>query len=145
MVPASSYKFLPHTTDAYVEATGATFEQALENAGMALFDTMCEIDSIWPIMTDAIEFEGEDEVTLLYDWLESLLLKFELERKVYSKLRVGEITKSSNLLRGTARLSGETYDRARHKSKVEVKGVTYHKMEITHDKDSTTIRYILDL
>ena len=84
----AKYKFLPHTTDAYIEATGRSFEEALENAGLALFETMCNINSIEQKLDDLIVVDGDDKVDLLFSWLEALLLKFELEQKVYSAFEV---------------------------------------------------------
>lgn len=139
------YEFLPHTTDAYIEARGATLEQALEYAGLALFDTMCDVKSVSQDLIEEVDASGNDEVRLLYDWLELLLLRFDLDGKVYSKFVVAPITKSDNILRIKARVWGEKYDRARHGAKVEVKAVTYHRMNITREDSSTTVRFILDL
>ncbi len=144
-MPKTGYEFLPHTTDAYIAATGATIEEALEFAGMALFDVMCNVKSISPEITDEVEFEGHDEITLLYDWLESLLLKFELEGKVYSKFEVRHVKKLPSALHAAATVSGERYDRRRHGSKVEVKAVTFHRMEVVRKNSTTTLRFILDL
>ncbi len=139
------YEFLPHTTDAYIEARGTTLEQALEYAAAALFDTMCDIKSVSPKFTEEIDISSNDEVRLLYDWLESLLLKFELKGQVYSKFEVAPIKQSAEILQAKARISGEKFDPKRHGAKVEVKAVTYHKMEIVREDSGTTLRFILDL
>jgi SHS2 domain-containing protein len=139
------YVFLPHTTDAYIEAVGATLEEAMQFAGMALIDTMCSINSILPRINEQIEASGHDEVALLYDWLESILLKFDLEGHVYSKFKVLPIAKSEAGLRAIAEVSGEKYDRQKHGAKVEVKAVTYHKMEVLREDSWTILRFILDL
>jgi SHS2 domain-containing protein len=138
------YRFLPHTTDAYIESVGATFEEALENAGLALFDTMCNLESITHAQQDTIAADGTDDLGLLYDWLESLLLKFELEQKVYSKFQVS-LTQRPQGPRLTAQAYGEIFDRKRHGAKVEVKAVTYHRMEISRQGGMVVLRFILDL
>jgi SHS2 domain-containing protein len=144
-VATPAYKFLPHTTDAYIEAAGSTFEEALENAGLSLFDTMCDLKSISPRIVDSIHAKGADEIALLYDWLESLLLKFELEGKVYCDLHVSPVKKTAGGLRLNAKARGEPYSREKHSSKVEVKAVTYHRMEVLREDGRTTLRFILDL
>ena len=144
-MPAPGYKFLPHTTDAYIQAAGTTLEEALERAGMALFDTMCDLKSISPDRVDDVEVTGVDEVALLYNWLESLLLKFELESKVYSKFKVTLTKRPSNSLQVNAKIYGEAYDKRKHGAKVEVKAVTYHKMEVARDGANTALTFILDL
>jgi len=142
-VSVPGYKLLPHTTDAYIQATGSTLEEAFEYAGMALFDTMCDLKSISPNLVENVEVSAADEVTLLHNWLESLLLKFELEGKVYSRFKVTLNTRPSKRLQ--AKIYGEPYERRKHGAKVEVKAVTVHKMEISRNGDMTTLRFILDL
>jgi SHS2 domain-containing protein len=138
------YKFLPHTTDAYIQSVGRTFAEALENAGLALFDTMCDLARIEQKVQDVITIDGADELELVYNWLEALLLKFELDKKVYSKFQVSVI-KVPLSLKLTARAYGETFDRKKHGAKVEVKAVTYHRMEVVRKEHRVVIRFILDL
>jgi len=144
-LPTPPYVFLPHTTDAYIEAVGTSFEEALQNAAAALIDTMCNLPLVDTISTDEIQVEGENEFALLYDWLEAILLKFELEQKVYSQFLVKLTTLPSDHLRIKAVVKGERYDRRKHGSKVEVKAVTFHRMEISRTPSLTTLRFILDL
>lgn len=144
-MPTPGYDLLPHTTDAYLQAVGSSFEEALAYAGMALFDTMCDLKAVSPNRIDSLEVTGDDEVALLYNWLESLLLKFELEDKVYSKFDVTLTKKPENQLQANAKLYGEAYDKRRHGAKVEVKAVTLHKMEVVRERGVTTVRFILDL
>lgn len=144
-MPAPGYEFLAHTTDAYIQATGSTFEEALEFAGAALFETMCDVKSISPKLAEMVQVNGADEITLLYNWLESLLLKFELERKVYSKFEVTLAKGPSGGLSASGRIFGEEFDRRKHGAKVEVKAVTFHKMEVIREGATTILRFILDL
>jgi SHS2 domain-containing protein len=144
-VPAPGYTLLPHTTDAYIQATGSTLEEALEFAGMALFDTMCDLKSISTEHVENVKVTAPDEVTLLYNWLESLLLKFELEHKVFSKFKVKLDRELSNRIQAIAKVYGETYERRKHGAKVEVKAVTLHKIEVVHSDDAAIVRFILDL
>ena len=145
METTSGYEFLPHTTDAYVQAAGTTLEEAFAYAATALFDTICNVPSISTKITERIHAEAPNEIMLLYDWLEALLLKFELEGKVFSSFQVSQISRRENNLVLDAEVSGETYDRSKHGAKVEVKAVTLHKMEILPGSPLTVIRFILDL
>jgi SHS2 domain-containing protein len=144
-MPVPGYEFLPHTTDAYVQATGLTLERAFESAAAALFDTMCNVESVSAKMTETVRVEGEDEVILLNRWLEALLLKFELERKVFSQFTVQPIQVRSEGLHLTAEVSGEMYDGKKHGAKVEVKAITFHRMEVERTDTLTTVRFIVDL
>jgi SHS2 domain-containing protein len=144
-VSTPGYTLLPHTTDAYIQATGSTLEEALEFAAMALFDTMCDLTSISTERVENVKVTAPDEVTLLHNWLETLLLKFELEHKVFSKFKVTLDRSLSNRIQATAKVYGETYKRQKHGAKVEVKAVTLHKIEAVHGDDAVILRFILDL
>jgi len=144
-VPAPGYTLLPHTTDEYIQATGSTLEEALEFAGMALFDTMCDLKSISTEHVENVKVTAPDEATLLYNWLDSLLLKFELEHKVFSKFKVTLDRKLPNRIQAIAKVYGETYERRKHGAKVEVKAVTLHRIEVVHNDDAAIVRFILDL
>jgi SHS2 domain-containing protein len=44
----------------------------------------------------------------------------------------------------SAKAEGETYSKEKHQTKVEVKAVTFHRMEI-EKSNHVVVRYILDL
>ena len=141
----TGYTLLPHTTDAYIEAVGVTLEEAMQFAGIALIDTICNVNSVSPAITEHIEASGDDEVALLHDWLESILLKFELERWVFSEFKIAPVVKSETVYRTVAQAFGEKYDKKKHGTKVEVKAATYHKMVVLREEGLTIVRFILDL
>jgi SHS2 domain-containing protein len=58
---------------------------------------------------------------------------------------VTSIAEKTGICRLEANLRGEIYDRHKHGSKTEVKGVTYHLMEITKSSDQVRLRFLLDL
>ena len=140
------FEFLEHTADLYIAAYGESLEEAFENAAAAMFEGMTELDKIKPQIEDTVEVEGYDKQALLYNWLEALLLKFEIESKLYSHFKIARIEKTSTGLKLTARIKGEPFDRNRHLSKVGVKAITYHQMEIIENrKEGVTVKFILDI
>jgi len=137
---------LEHTADLYIAAYGLNLEEAFENAAAAMFEGMTELDKVKPQIEDKVEVEGYDKQALLYNWLEALLLKFEIENKLYSRFKIARIEKTPTGLRLESRIRGEPFDPDRHPSKVGVKAVTYHQMEIIENrKDGVTVKFILDI
>jgi SHS2 domain-containing protein len=139
------FRFLEHTADAYVEAYGASLEEAFENAAMASTDVMTELEKVEAKNEESVEVDASDEYALLYSWLEELLLEFELKSKLYSHFEVSGIERISGGFRLHARAWGENYDPEKHPSKVGIKSVTYHQMEILKKPESVTVRFILDI
>ena len=139
------YEFLEHTADAYVAAYGGNLAEAFENAAVAMFDVMTEVEKVNPLTEDHVEANGEDEQELLYNWLEALLVKSEINRMLYSKFKISELNHDSNGFRLKARIWGEKFDAERHLQKVGVKAITYHRMEIVKAPEQVTLRFILDI
>jgi SHS2 domain-containing protein len=139
------FRFLEHTADAYVEAYGASLEEAFENAAFATTDVMTQVEKVEAKDEETFTVEAQDEFALLYSWLEEVLLEFELKGKLYSRFKVSAIEKTSDGLRLHAKAWGEQYDSEKHPSKVGIKAATYHQMEILKNPESVTVRFILDV
>jgi SHS2 domain-containing protein len=139
------YRLLEHVTDAFVEAWGETLEEAFSQAGLSLFDTMLEVKSVRTNTNVEIQTSGHDEKELLYNYLEELLLLFEVKQLALGEFSVGLITPTLGEIRLEGKAGGEPYDRTRHNGKVEVKGITYHLMEIEKHPRKVTVRFLLDL
>ena len=142
---AKRFEFLEHTADLYIAAYGRTLEEAFENAAYAMFDGMTDLAKVQPKQEDKIEVEGYDEQALLYNWLEALLVKFDVKGNLYSLFKVEKIEKTSKGFRLRARIWGEPFDKEKHLSKVGVKAVTYHRMEIIKHPNLVTLRFIVDI
>ena len=132
-------------TDAFIEAWGPTFERALAQAGLGLLETIADLDNVTQSDTREIHVSGHDELELVYNWLEELLLSFEIRRMIFSQFDIDKTTKedSSEQLKATA--FGEHYDPNRHHGRVEVKGVTYHEMSVVRHTERVIVRFLLDL
>jgi len=139
------YRFLEHTTDAFVEAWGQTLEDAFSSAAEALFDTMLDPGKVQRLKEDEINIEGHDELELLYNWLETLLLRLDINGMAYSRFSIDPIAHTDHTLRLRAIALGETFNRQKHRGKTEVKGVTYHLMRIERRGSQVNVRFILDL
>lgn len=139
-----NYTFLEHMVDALIEAHGKNLEEAFESAGLALVDTMVHIEKVDKKIEDHIKVNGWDLKSLLYNWLEDLLIKVTSEGKVYSSFKV-KIREKEGVYELEAVAKGENLDIGKHEPKTEVKAVTYHMMDIKQDRKGFTLRFLLDL
>lgn len=139
------FKFLEHKADAYIEAFGKTLKETFENCALATFEVMTDTQNVEARKKEKIEVEGFDEKALLYNWLEALLVRFELKQILYKDFVIQNIKKDPSGLRMMATIAGEKFDPKKHSQKVGVKAVTYHQMEIIKDPGKVTVRFILDI
>lgn len=145
MEKTGKFEFLEHTADVLIAAHGQNMEEAFETAAIAMFEVMTDTSKITPTEEDYLEVEAEDEYALLYNWLEALLVKFEVTRMVYSKFKVSSFEEKPDGFRLKATAWGEKYNPEKHPQKVGVKAVTYHRMEIIKEFDKVTLEFILDI
>jgi len=139
------FEFLEHTADAYVAAYGRTLEEAFESAALATFEVMTDVEKVEPKVEEDVEVEAHDEQALLYNWLEKLLIKFDLTDNLYSRFKIFNIEKTPTGLKLKAKIWGESLDLTKHPRKVGVKAVTYHRMEILKKPKSVILKFILDI
>ena len=74
-----NFEYFEVTADIGFKAYGKTLNEAFENAGLAIFNIISDTDDIEPKIEKSFEITSEDEVSLLYDYLEELLFLHEVE------------------------------------------------------------------
>ncbi len=139
------FEFLDHVADIYIVAYGRSLEQAFENAALATFEVMTDTGKVDPTLAETVEVQGSDEQALLYNWIEDLLIRFDLERTLYAKFKLNPIQKHGQQLKLTGTIYGEKFDAKKHPQKVGVKAVTYHQMDIVKSADEVTVKFLLDI
>ena len=136
------YRYLDHMTDAFIEVIGDTIDEAFENAGISVVDTIVDINSVDNKDDRKIEINAADLKGLLYSWLEEIIILTITDGFVGKTFNV-KITKNDgyHLL---AKVSGEEINFEKHHFKMEIKSPTYHLMEIKDEKP-VLMRFLLDL
>ncbi|MFX1298156.1 MAG: archease [Promethearchaeota archaeon] len=140
----AGFRFLEHTSDVYIEASGDTLENAFIHAANALFETMTDLKSIEPKESHQIKIKSEDLNALLFDWINQFLYFFDVNEFVFSKFEI-EIKKvgSGYELWGTC--WGERFDPQKHPARTEIKAPTYSLMEIIQDHMGVVLRFVVDI
>jgi SHS2 domain-containing protein len=140
------YAFIDHTADVAADLTGRTVEEIFASAAQALTDTLTELDRVRPVVTQAVTLEAGSVETLLVDWLNELLYRFEVQNMLFAEATV-TVAHSPHDGRWTlgATVAGELFDPTRHPSRVLVKGATYHGLAITETDGEWRARIVLDI
>ena len=135
-----NFEYFDVTADIGFRSYGKNLNEAFENAGLAIFNIISDTEDIKP--TDEISFEitSEDEVSLLYDYLEELLFYHEVEFMLFSEFHV-EIDENLHL---KATIKGEPINWDKHERKTEIKAITFHKMHVKKT-DFVELQAIVDL
>ena len=145
MQEGKGFKFLEHTADEYIMAYGASLEEAFESAALAMFEVMTDTSTVEARKSENIKVKAEDESTLLYAWLEKLLIRFETKGQLYSKFKVHKIERVEKCFSLEATVWGENYNLDKHPSRTSIKAVTYYRMEIKREEKIVIVKFILDI
>lgn len=135
-----NYEYFDVTADIGFKAYGESLNEAFENAGLAIFNIISDTSNVEPKKEISFKIRSEDEISLLYDFLEELLFYHEIEFMLFSEFHV-EI---DDMLQLRATIRGEAIDWDRHERKTEIKAITYHKMDI-RKTDIFEVQAIVDL
>lgn len=135
------YRVLDHTSDIGVLTRGKNLPELFNNAARALFDLMIDMKSVEPKQERQIAVEATSVDLLLREWLAELLYCFHGEQLLFSEFDIEHL--NSTYLKGIAR--GEQFVPGRHTIKRELKSITYHQLEVIHEKNGYKAQYIIDV
>ena len=82
------YRYIDHMSDAMVEAYGRTLSEAFANSARALINIVCDISKIDLGKRITIQTTGFDLVSLLYNWLEKVLMALLVDNLALAKFQV---------------------------------------------------------
>ncbi|MBE6500002.1 MAG: archease [Methanobrevibacter thaueri] len=134
------YEYFEATADIGLKAYGKDINQAFENASLAIFNIISDTSNITPEKEIEFQISSEDEVSLLYDYLEELLFYHETEFMLFSEFHI-TIDDNLNL---KAIIKGEPINWNKHERKTEIKAITFHKMFVKKT-DHVELQAIVDL
>jgi len=137
-----SYKYLEHSTDAFIEVKAKNLEEAFSVAGKSVVETIIDSNNIQEIEEKNIKVKGRNLLNLLYNWLEEIVTITIADGFAIRNFSVN--IKKNKEYQIISNISGEKLDIKKHNFKVEIKSPTFHLMEI-EENDEITMRYLLDL
>ncbi len=136
------YEVLEHTADIGLRARGATLEEAFLNMARGMMSLVIQdAKSVSPAEEREVEATAPTLEGLLVAWLSEFVYLIDAERFLPAEICVPAVSReraaavaaeggetSRWIARG--RVRGERLDPARHALVMEIKGVSYHLLEI---------------
>jgi len=130
-----------HTADVGLEAHADTQAELYEALAEGLANLVCPVDLVTPDRTFELDVESGDAELLAVDFLAKVLTLIHTERVCIRDVEVR--CDRPTALR--ARLGAEPIDPGRHELGEEIKGVTYHGLEVSQHGSRWYARVLLDL
>lgn len=135
------YEFFDHTADVGVKAFGKDLSEVFAHAAKGMFDIITDSSEITSKGTYKIELRANDLEQLLVDWLDELLFLQGAKNLVFGEFKVDVEEEECSL---SATVSGEEFDKGKHKIGTEVKAVTYHMLEV-HKNENCYVKVLFDI
>jgi SHS2 domain-containing protein len=135
------YETFGHTADLGLRARAPDVDTLFADAARALFAAIVEdLATVEPRQRVDISLAGEDREYLLFDWLRTLLGRFDMEHLLFSRFEVHVTPRGLS-----ASAWGEPLDPERHALDHEVKAITYHGLRVEQTADGWLAEVIVDI
>jgi SHS2 domain-containing protein len=116
------------TADCGIQVFGKDLKALFENAGLALFDLIADINLVKSGFEYQIQVSGSDWPDLMVNWLRELLYFWTGKELLVKEIEVTEILEYQ--LR--ARIRVDAFNAVQHRLNHEIKAVTYHRIQVTN-------------
>jgi SHS2 domain-containing protein len=120
------FRILAHTADVGLEAAGPTLAKLFESAAAGFYALIVKADKIREQQPVAISIRAVDPEGLMVRFLQELNYMVQTQSLFGARVSVEDVTERTL----TATLYGERYDAQRHRILREIKGVTYHRLNV---------------
>lgn len=130
-----SHAFEDHTGELRIRLRAHSLAELFEEAARALGEVMGESEGATE--SERVSLEARDREALLVDWLNELIFRAEIGKKVITGARVEQID-------GRA-LSAEVWARPAKTARTFVKAATFHGLRVDEGPGGVTATVLLDI
>jgi SHS2 domain-containing protein len=136
-----SWDTFEHEADVGLIIRGRDGPELFAEAGLALFDLVCELDTVQERARYSVAGGADAVEPLLVDWLNDLVYLFQARGVVCRRFEFPSWSETAY----EAEAFGEPVDPARHSPRDLVKAATYHGLSVRSQEDGLEARVILDV
>jgi SHS2 domain-containing protein len=134
------YKILDElTSDVMFEAYGKDKKELFSNSAEALFSIICKIKKVKPKIKKEINVKGKDLKELLFNFLQELIARVDIDEMFFSKFDIKEI--SDKHLKCIC--YGEST--SPEKGEIIVKAITMYRFKVEEVKDKYKATVSMDI
>lgn len=144
-IPSCKYEYLDHTSDVQIHAWGEHLTETFEQAAVAMYGYMTELDKVEIKERKEIEvLDADDMEGLLFRFLNECLFVFcDDPFFIVCKVVITEFDKEAFKIK--ALLYGEEFDLGKHPQGTEVKAITYASMQVYDNEEQHELFVIIDI
>ena len=137
----SGFKILEHPADVGIEASGASLKEAFEYVATGLMSIILDPSLVEVQESKIIKLRASDPEQLLVRWLSEILYLFDGKGFVPKEFSISALSPTSL----TALIRGEQFSATMHRTRLDVKAVTYHQVMVREENGGACVRVFLDI
>jgi SHS2 domain-containing protein len=135
------FKILDHPADLGIEARGSTLAEAFSSAAIGLMSVILDLSAVSPADEKEIIVTAGDVEQLLVKWLSEILYLYDGRRFISKEFIIHDFEPTR--LRAVVR--GENFSEAKHRTRLEVKAITYHQLLVEEKIEGGLVRFYVDI
>lgn len=139
------FKYLEHTADLKIQASGKTLKLAFSNSAKAMFNSIVKLEDIRIVKKETIEITSENLESLFFDWMSSLISTHDAKSMLFSKFIIKSLKKAEKGWYLKADIFGEKYNEKYHTPELLIKAMTYNELKIEKKGKYWIITFLLDI
>jgi SHS2 domain-containing protein len=136
-----SFEYIPHTADVKFKARGKNLNEVFSSAALATYNILIDVKKINLKEIKKIKIESKSKESLLYDFLERLIILIDSEYFIGGKINKLKLSKNNTKLE--AEISGD--DVSNYDTHGDIKAATYADMEIVEKRGKCYAIVVLDV
>lgn len=137
----TGFTILDHPSDIGIKARGATLAEAFRQATIGLMSIILDLDSVEVREHRSIKVIASDAEQLLVKWLSEILYFYDGQQFITRDVTINNFTPT----RLDATVGGEPLSAEKHRTKLDVKAVTYHQLVVQQNEEGGLIRVFFDI
>ncbi|MBI4547709.1 MAG: archease [Ignavibacteriae bacterium] len=137
----SHYSILEHPADIGIEAHGKNLKEAFRHAAVALMSVIVDLSNVEARESREVELSSNDFEQLLVNWLAEVLYYYDGQHFVGKEFTI----KRFSSYKLTATIKGEPFSDTKHRSKLDVKAITYHQIVVREDNQGGYVKVFVDI
>ena len=135
------FELLDHTADLKIVANGKSMQEAFCNAAKGMYSYMADIKRNKPNVKKTINVKANKLTTLLYEFLEELLVLTDTDNLLFSHITDMKIEKKKDIIHLTCIAKGDDF--RNYETHGDIKSITYSEMEI--DEEKNRVQFVVDI
>ena len=140
-VNRAGFNFLDHPADLGLEAYGQSLAETFEQAALGMISIIVDPSTVEAGDCREVTLQGSGYEHLLVRWLQEILYLYDGEHFVSRRFRINHLDPERLL----AVVHGEAFDSTRHSTRMDIKAVTYHQLEVHEEQEIHRVRVFLDI